>query len=146
MEWKTLSSVSLFEGVWCFFMTLPGDCRCPDPWLGCIMEDTGWENGSLCAQLQYKVQSCVSPPQGEKHNSELAVHKETLINNVKLMEDTLLRNKPYLLPAVKQKHYVLLLFFPLHCGCIMAAKVAVGSGGVKSERMKKRPKGARMRK
>lgn len=21
---------------------LPGDCRCPDSWLGCIMEDTGW--------------------------------------------------------------------------------------------------------
>lgn len=21
----------------------PGDCRCPDPWLGCIMEDTGYE-------------------------------------------------------------------------------------------------------
>lgn len=20
----------------------PGDCRCPDPWLGCIMEDTGY--------------------------------------------------------------------------------------------------------
>lgn len=22
--------------------SLPGDCRCPDSWLGCIMEDTGW--------------------------------------------------------------------------------------------------------
>uniref|UniRef100_A0A669EI08 ADAM metallopeptidase domain 11 n=1 Tax=Oreochromis niloticus TaxID=8128 RepID=A0A669EI08_ORENI len=24
------------------FFFSPGDCRCPDPWLGCIMEDTGY--------------------------------------------------------------------------------------------------------
>uniref|UniRef100_A0A672FAB3 Peptidase M12B domain-containing protein n=1 Tax=Salarias fasciatus TaxID=181472 RepID=A0A672FAB3_SALFA len=28
--------------------TAAGDCRCPDPWLGCIMEDTGYKHSLYC--------------------------------------------------------------------------------------------------
>uniref|UniRef100_A0A3Q4BGK2 Peptidase M12B domain-containing protein n=1 Tax=Mola mola TaxID=94237 RepID=A0A3Q4BGK2_MOLML len=31
------------QNCFCYFVCVcPGDCRCPDPWLGCIMEDTGY--------------------------------------------------------------------------------------------------------